>query len=82
MSESYTWGLSGTSFLVGYAFLCAAAAVAIWLRRKSLLEAGATDTGQALDVYELAILNGGPKLAVTVTHLPRAQHHPTPPPSH
>lgn len=58
MSQSYTWGISGPSFLLAYAFLCIVAAVAIWLRRKSVLDAGAAETGWALDVYELAILNG------------------------
>jgi uncharacterized protein (TIGR04222 family) len=67
MNASYTWGISGTSFLWSYAILCVLTAGGIWLRRTSLLNArdGAVP-GDGLDAHELAMLNGGPQLAVTV----------------
>src|ERR1044072_7248839 len=62
-----TWGISGTTFL----WLCAAAfvvtACGVWLRRKSLLNAQDGHVpSEAPDVYELALLNGGPRLAITI----------------
>ncbi|MEY2515568.1 MAG: hypothetical protein QOJ89_2926 [bacterium] len=66
MDETYTWGISGPSFLWLYAGLCAVTAVAIWLLRRRLLNAGSGGPAPAaLDVYELAMLNGGPALAIT-----------------
>lgn len=66
MSGSDTWGIDGTSFLLLYAALGVATAVAIWLVRRRLLNASAGVRGTPeLDAYELAMLNGGPQLAVT-----------------
>ena len=66
MGETYTWGISGTSFLWLYVGLALVTALAIWLLRRGLLNAGAgTPSPAALDVYELALLNGGPVLAIT-----------------
>ncbi|MDX6682274.1 MAG: hypothetical protein QOG94_2313 [Solirubrobacteraceae bacterium] len=65
MSESYTWGISGPSFLWLYAGLCVATAVAIWLLRRRLLNAGdAPAATPAPGIYEIALLNGGPQLAI------------------
>jgi uncharacterized protein (TIGR04222 family) len=66
LSESSTWGISGTSFLWLYAALCVATAVAIWLLRRRLLNAGEGAAGAPVpDVYDIAMLNGGPQLAIT-----------------
>ena len=62
-----TWGISGPTFLWCYAAAFLATACAVWLRRKSLLNAqeGRAPSG-ALDPYELAMLNGGTQLAITI----------------
>jgi uncharacterized protein (TIGR04222 family) len=66
MSDAYTWGISGTSFLWLYAGLCVVTVVAVWLLRRRLLSSGAgAPSAPSLDVYELALLNGGPQLAIT-----------------
>ena len=50
-----------------YAVVCAALVGALWARRRSLLGAGEDASSPAgLDPYELALLNGGPQLAVTL----------------
>ncbi|MDX6718915.1 MAG: hypothetical protein QOJ63_1169 [Solirubrobacteraceae bacterium] len=67
MNDTYTWGISGTSFLWAYGILCVLTAGGIWLRRASLLsarDAGVPSGG--LDAHELAMLNGGPQLAITI----------------
>jgi uncharacterized protein (TIGR04222 family) len=62
-----TWGISGPTFLWLYAAAFLATACVVWLRRKSLLNAqeGRAPSGTP-DVYELAMLNGGPPLAITI----------------
>jgi uncharacterized protein (TIGR04222 family) len=66
MDETYTWGISGPSFLWLYIGLSLVAAIAIWLLRRWLLNTGeGTPAPVRLDVYELAMLNGGPQLAIT-----------------
>jgi len=66
MDETYTWGISGGSFLWLYAALCVATAVGVYLLRRGLLNAAAgAPTIPELAVYELALLNGGPQLAIT-----------------
>jgi uncharacterized protein (TIGR04222 family) len=61
-----TWGISGTNFLLIYLGLAAVTAIAIAVRRRALLGSpfGGRDTS-LLD-YQLALLNGGPELAVMV----------------
>lgn len=66
MSASDTWSIDGTSFLLLYAALGVATAVVIWLVRRHLLGMSTRAPGTPdLDAYELAMLNGGPQLAVT-----------------
>jgi uncharacterized protein (TIGR04222 family) len=66
MSDSNTWGISGPTFLWLYVGLCLITAVTVWLLRRRLLNAGTGAPGSpSLDVYELAMLNGGPQLAIT-----------------
>jgi uncharacterized protein (TIGR04222 family) len=62
-----TWGISGPTFLWIYAAAFVVSACGAWLRRKSLLNAqdGRAPSGTP-DVYEIAMLNGGPKLAITI----------------
>lgn len=62
-----TWGISGPDFLWFYAGLSAAIAAGIgyaWWLALGAPDAGA-QTARDLDMYELALLNGGPELAVT-----------------
>ncbi len=61
------WGVSSSTFLWLYAAAFVATACGVWLRRKRLLDA--PDARQSIgnpDVYELAMLNGGPQLAITI----------------
>ncbi|HEX8158999.1 MAG TPA: TIGR04222 domain-containing membrane protein [Solirubrobacteraceae bacterium] len=64
---TYTWGISGPDFLWFYAGLCAAVAAGIacawWLACGAAGDG--TATTRELDMFELALLNGGPELAVT-----------------
>ena len=66
MNESPTWGISGQTFLWCYAVAFVVTAGAVWLRRNSLLNAQDGAKPSKLDVYELAMLNGGPQLAITI----------------
>jgi uncharacterized protein (TIGR04222 family) len=62
-----TWGISGPTFLWLYAIAFAVTACGVWLRRRLLLRA--SDGGHSigdLGVEELAMLNGGPPLAITI----------------
>jgi uncharacterized protein (TIGR04222 family) len=65
---TYTWGISGPDFLWFYAGLSAALSAAIacawWLARGAAGDSTDTTTRE-LDMFELALLNGGPELAVT-----------------
>jgi uncharacterized protein (TIGR04222 family) len=62
-----TWGISGQTFLWLYVAAFLVTACGVWTRRKSLLNAldGSLPSGGA-DVYDLAMLNGGPRLAITI----------------
>jgi len=66
MSESYTWGISGSSFLWLYVALCVATAVTIWLLRRSLLNTG---DGLLLDDTRRALVNSLWLLALPVLAL-------------
>src|SRR5204863_2953963 len=62
-----TWGISGPTFLWLYAAAFLVTACGVWLRRKGLLNAqDARAPIGTPDVYELAMLNGGPQLAITI----------------
>lgn len=61
------WGIGDPLFLGLYAAACVATAIGVWLRRRRLLgarDAPVPSTGAG--VYELAMLNGGPALAITI----------------
>ncbi|HEY0344181.1 MAG TPA: TIGR04222 domain-containing membrane protein [Solirubrobacteraceae bacterium] len=62
-----TWGISDPQFLWFYAGLCAVASATIWRVRRRILGAPqrSTDPTPDIDLYKLALLNGGPQLAVT-----------------
>lgn len=60
------WGIGGTSFLVGYGIAVVLVALGVWIARRGLLKSRASSGVAGLDVYELATLNGGPQLAITV----------------
>ncbi len=60
-----TWGLTGPTFLWMYGALCVAVAAAIaWQWRQALGSKPGVESAQ-LDAYRLAMLNGGPQLAIT-----------------
>jgi uncharacterized protein (TIGR04222 family) len=67
VTASDTWGISGISFLWIYGLLGVGCIGLVWLGRRRLLEAPRRSHPQSagLGPYELAVLNGGPTLAVT-----------------
>ncbi len=67
MTASHVWGVGNATFLWCYGVLCALSLAGIWLRRMSLsnVRAGAALPPRC-DAYELAMLNGGPQLAITI----------------
>jgi uncharacterized protein (TIGR04222 family) len=65
ISAANTWGISGPGFLWIYGSLGVVWALALWAWRRHLLSpARAAPPTRKLETYELAILNGGPELAV------------------
>ncbi len=62
-----TWGITGPQFLWGYGALCLGAALGVWQQWRSAL--GAKEHGNDplpdLGPYKLAMLSGGPWLAIT-----------------
>jgi uncharacterized protein (TIGR04222 family) len=67
MTDSHPWEVSNARFLLGYAVLCAVTLGGIWLRRRRLLNAGdGSAARRSFDAYEVAMLNGGPQLAITI----------------
>jgi uncharacterized protein (TIGR04222 family) len=67
MAASHVWGIGNTTFLWCYGVLCALTLAGIWLRRRSLSGVrGGTVRRRSCDAYELAMLNGGPQLAITI----------------
>lgn len=65
MSTQATWGIDGPTFLALYAALCVAAVVAIWRWRAAADGPAPTGAEPELGVHELAMLGGGPQLAIT-----------------
>jgi len=67
MHGSYTWGISNASFLWFYGILCVLTLSGIWRWRRSLLNAGDSNARPGpFDAYDLAMLNGGPQLVITI----------------
>jgi uncharacterized protein (TIGR04222 family) len=67
MNGSHTWGISNASFLWFYGIACLLTLGGIWRRRRSLLNAGdCSARPERLDAYDLAMLNGGPQLVITI----------------
>jgi uncharacterized protein (TIGR04222 family) len=62
-----TWGITGPQFLWFYGGLCTVVAAAVWRVRRRLLGAPARGDDATPDVglYAMALLNGGPQLAIT-----------------
>lgn len=72
MTATTTWGITSAQFLTGYSVLCATAAIAIWWQWREAIGRGERGGDPPeLGVYELALLGGGPQLAITsaLTHL-------------
>jgi len=65
ISTGTTWGLSGPTFLWLYAGLGVAIAVAIRLQWQRALGPRPSADSVDLDAYRLAMINGGPQLAIT-----------------
>lgn len=65
ISTQATWGIDGPTFLTLYAVLCAAAAIATWRWRTAADGPAPTGAEPELGVHELAMLGGGPQLAIT-----------------
>jgi uncharacterized protein (TIGR04222 family) len=68
VSIATTWGIGGPAFLGGYAVLCLLGVIAVaWAARSPLRprEHAMSDDVCDPDVYELAMLGGGPQLAIT-----------------
>ena len=68
MTHSHPWEVSNATFLLGYAVLCVVTLGGIWLRRRRLLNAGDASGAppRKFNAYEVAMLNGGPQLAITI----------------
>jgi uncharacterized protein (TIGR04222 family) len=62
-----TWAISGPEFLWFYAVLCAVVSAAIWRVRQRVLGAKqrSSDPTPDIGLYKMALLNGGPQLAIT-----------------
>jgi uncharacterized protein (TIGR04222 family) len=58
-----TWGITGPRFLAVYAILLALSALAAWIDRRRRLGLDARTMDVTLDPYEIAVLNGGRRLA-------------------
>lgn len=71
-----TWNISGPDFLAVYGILCAVAAAAAWIRWRRVLgpRRPADSSAPELDVYQVAMLAGGPPsvIVTAATNLYRA----------
>jgi len=67
LTTATTWGITSAQFLTGYGLLCLAAAAGIWWKwdRAFGRHAPGSEPLPELNVYELALLAGGPQLAIT-----------------
>ena len=67
LTTATTWGVTNAEFLAGYAALCAAAAAGVWSQWRQARghEERSADPLPELDAYAIAILGGGPQLAIT-----------------
>jgi uncharacterized protein (TIGR04222 family) len=67
LTTATTWGISSAQFLIGYGLLCVAAAAAVWWEWRHALgpQQRGPDALPELGLYELALLGGGPHLAIT-----------------
>lgn len=67
LTTATTWAVTSAQFLTGYGLLCLAAAAGIWWKwdRAFGRPARGAEPPPELDVYELALLAGGPQLAIT-----------------
>jgi uncharacterized protein (TIGR04222 family) len=79
LTQDPTWGIAGTDFLWGYGALCVVALATIgWLSLSMRGPRATTDAGVPAepDLYALAMLSGGPQLAITsaATQLHRDGH--------
>lgn len=61
------WGITSAQFLAAYGGLCAITAICVWQRRRRALGSKAhnRDPLPTLGLYQLAMLGGGPQLAIT-----------------
>jgi len=68
MFATAVWGIGDAAFTCTYGALCGLSIAALWLRRQRLLTAGDGDgpVGDEIDAYGLAMINGGPRLAITI----------------
>ena len=62
-----TWGITGTQLLWFYGGLCAAAGGVVWRVRRRILGSPqrSKDPTPDIGLYKMALLNGGPQLAIT-----------------
>jgi uncharacterized protein (TIGR04222 family) len=67
ISTATAWGITDQQFLWGYGALCLGGATAIWQQRRSALGPSGlgNDPLPELGHYKLAMLSGGPQLAIT-----------------
>lgn len=67
LTTATTWGITTAQFLTGYGLLCVAAAAVVWWQYSQAIgskERG-SDPPPELGTYELALIGGGPQLAIT-----------------
>ena len=67
LATATTWGITAPQFVAGYALLCAVAAIVARRRWKQAFGTaeGRRDPLPGLGLYSLAMLGGGPQLAIT-----------------
>ena len=67
LTTATTWGIGSAQFLIGYGLLCVAVAAAVGWQWRQAIGRGerSSDPLPELGVYELALIGGGPQLAIT-----------------